>query len=277
MESSFSALVWGRPVIASQVGGLKDLRIIDLNLISIIKESMLPVEGYVSRVTETIAPGTQEPSFDDNTQTVTPYKSTYYDWVYYNPDPSNPALTGLMTVPTISDSGSLAYIDYKNGTVYYSGSKTNSISVTYDYYSVYVQDGFPDWGEDIKDWGDMRLPLISIDYSSRRNTPFQLGGGYMQDRSFIIDIVANSDSQRDDLVDAIEQSLRYDYINTINYSYGFPLNFDGSINGNFDRGPATRWKPIRFFDVSSKVVRNPIAEDKMRHRSIITLDIQTYD
>lgn len=275
-ESAFSNLVYGRPIVPSSVGGLKDLRLIDLNLISIIKEIMLPVEGYVTRFSETISPGAQDED-PETGLTVTPYKSTYYDWVYYNPDPSNPALTGLLTTPTLSTSGSLAYIDYKNGTVYYSGTQTANITATYDYYSVYVQDGFPDWGEDIKDWEDMRLPLISIDHSTRRNIPFQLGGGYSQDRSFLIDIIANSDPQRDDLTEAIENALRYDYDNTINYSYGFPTKFNGDKNLTFDRGPATRWKTIRFNDVSSKVIRSPFAEDKFRHRSLISLEITTWD
>lgn len=276
-ESNFSNLTFARPVNVAAIGGLKDLRLIDLNLISIIKEKMLPIEGYVTRVSETISPGAQEEDPDGNGLILTPYKSTYYDWVYYNPDPSNPALSGLLTVPTLSSSGSLAFVDYKNGTVYYSGVQSNSVTMTYDYYSVYVVDGYPDWGEDIKDWDQMRIPMISIDHSTRNNTPFQLGGGYQQNRSFIIDIVANNDPQRDDLAEAVENALRYDYDNTINYTYGFPLNFNGSINGNFDRGPASRWKTIRFDDVSSRVIRSPIEEDKLRHRTIIRLDIETYD
>ncbi len=62
---------------------------------------------------------------------------------------------------------------------------------------------------------------------------------------------------------------------TINYSYGFPLQFNGDVNPNFDRGPATRWKEIRFQGTNSHVVRNPMEEDKFRHRSICNLTVRT--
>ncbi len=237
---------------------------------------MLPVEGYVSRNTEVISPGAQEED-PETGLTVTPYKSTYYDWVYYNPDPSNPALSGLLTTPNLSTSGSLAYVDYPNGTVYYSGTQTSQVTMTYDYYSVYVQDGFPDFGEEIRDWSEMRLPLVSIDYSTRRNEPFQIGGGFSQDRNFIIDVIANNDPQRDDLSDAIENALRYNYANTIDYSYGFPLKFNGDKNLTFDRGPASRWQSMRFENVSSRVIRDMTSEDKMRHHSIISLIVKSWD
>ena len=274
-ESAFSAMTWGRPINPSSVGGISDLRNMDLNLYYIIKEQILPANGYVSRHEETeILPSVQ--TTDPITGlVVTPYQARYNDWVYYNPDPSNPALTGLLTTPTISTSGDIAFIDYHNGTVYFSGTKVEAIDITYDYYSVFVQDGFPDFGEDIKDWEDIRIPLVSIDFSSRDNTPFAIGGAYEEDRRFIIDILGNSDPQRDDLVDLIETSLRYDYPNTIDYRNGFPLGFNGDKNGSFDRGVANRWSHMRFYDTSSRVIRDYDAEDKFRHRAIIDLMIQT--
>ncbi len=273
-ESAFSNLVFGRPVIPSTIGGLSDLRLIDLNLIYIIKEKILPVNGYVSRVTETVSPGSQTTDPITGLQ-VTPYQSQFYDWVYYNPDPSNPALTGLLVVPTLSTSGSLAYIDYPNGTVYYSGTTQSPIVMTYDYYSVAVQDGYPDWGEDIKDGDETRIPLISVDFSSRTNKPFAIGGAFEEDRSFIIDILAASDSQRDDILDILETSLRYDYPYTLNYKFGFPIGFNGDRNLTFDRGPANYWKHIRFKNTSSRIIRVPMAADKYRHRAIITLTVET--
>lgn len=275
-ESAFSSLTWGRPTLPSQIGGLSDLRLIDLNLLHTIKEVILPIEGYVGRMTETISPGTQE--LDPETGlTVTPYKASFYDWVYHNPSPSNPALTGLLTVPTLSASGNLAYVDYQNGTVYYSGTQSADITATYDYYSIYVQDGFPDWGEDIKKWEDMRIPMVSIEYTNRSNDSFQLGGGYAQTRQFMIDILANSDPQRDDITDLIEDALRYDFVNTMNYANGFPLKFNGDRNLNFDRGVANRWRAIRFDNVESRVVHNMHGEDKFRHRSMVLLNIRSWD
>lgn len=273
-ESPFSALVWGRPVVPSTVGGISDLRNIDLNLIYIIKEQILPINGYVGKVTETLSPESQEVD-PINGNVVTPYRSTYYDWVYYNPDPSNPALTGLLTVPTLSSSGSLAYFDYPNGVVYYSGVQSSNITITYNYYSVYVQDGFPDWGEEIKDLQSLRLPMISVDHVSRQNFPFSIGGSYEENRSFMIEVMANSDPQRDDITDILETSLRYDYPNTIDYKNGFPIDFRGDRNLAFDRGPASKWNHIRFKDASSRVIRTPGAPDKLRHRSIITLNVET--
>ncbi len=274
MESSFSSLTFGRPVSPSSIGGLSDLRQIDLNLIYIIKEKMLPINGYVSSATETLSPSSQE--VDPITGlTVTPYKAKYYDFVYFNPDASNPALTGLLTRPIVTPSGSLAYVDYPNGVIYFSGIQSSNIVTTYNYYSVAVQDGFPDWGEEIKDMSEVRIPLVSVDFSSRSNTPFALGGAYEENRNFMIDILANSDAQRDDLVDMIETALRYDYPYAQDFRLGFPILFNGDLNPLFDRGPASRWRHIRFKNVSSRVVRNPLAHDKMRHRALVNLSIET--
>lgn len=273
-ESAFSALVWGRPVDPSTIGGVSDLRNISLNLFYVIKEEILPVHGYVSRYTETVLPSTQEP--DPITgDTVTPFYGTYNDWVYYNPDPSNPALTGLITAPILSTSGDYAYTNYPGGAVYFSGVKTEAITITYDYYTVYVQDGFPDWGDDPREWEDIRIPLVSIESASRQNTPFSIGGLYQEDRIFSIDVLANSDPQREDLSDLIETALRYDYPNTQNYQLGFPIDFRGDINTSFDRGPASRWRHIRFYDTESRTIRAMGAPDKFRHRSLITLQIET--
>lgn len=273
-ESVFSQLVFGRPIDISNIGGISASRNIDLNLFYTIKEKILPINGYVSRNTETVSPLTQ--SIDPVTDlVVTPYQSKYYDWVYYNPDPSNPSLTGLLTTPNLSTSGALAYIDYVNGTVYYSGVQTQDITMTYDYYSVYVQDGFPDWGEDVNTIKNLRVPCVTVDLSTRMPSPFALGGTFQDSRNFIIDILANNDPQRDDLTELIQTSLRYDYTNTIDYRQGFPIGFNGDKNLNFDRGPASRFNTIRFNDTSSRVIRDPGAPDKFRHHSLIMLTCKT--
>lgn len=275
-ESPYSALVWGRPVNPSTVGGLSDARQIDLNLYYIIKEKILPLEGYVGRFTETISAGSPETD-QDTGLTVTPYVAQERDWVYYNPDPSNPSLSGVWTVPTISVSGDIAWMDYLNGTVYYSGVKTNTIDIDYWAYSVKVFDGYPDWFEDPKRVSDIKIPMVTIDLNRRSNAPHQIGGGFSQTRHFLIDILAMSDVQRDDIAEAIEDALRYTQTETIDYTFGFPTLFNGDRNTSFDRGPGSRWKNIRFEDTDSKVIRNPFEIDKFRHRTAITLSVLTYD
>lgn len=273
-DSPFIASTFGRPIDPARVGGLSDLRQIDLNMYYIIKERILPLNGYVGRNTEIIQAGTQET--DPVTgNTVTPYRATTNDWVYFNPNSSDPALTGLLTAPVLSTSGSLAWTDYLQGIVYYSGVTVNPITVTYDYYTVYVQDGYPDYFDDIKNWGDIRVPLVTIEYIRRKNRPFEIGGRFQQDRAFMIDVIGNSDAQRDDIADVIEDSLRYTYANTVNYASGFPIDFNGDKNPSFNRGYV--WKDLRFQSVDSKVMRNPYERDKLRHRTMINLDITTYD
>lgn len=273
-ESAFSALTWGRPITANMVGGLSDLRNIDLNLIYTIKETILPINGYVNQITETLSPAGQETD-PDTGNIVTYYQTTYRDWVYYNPDPSNIALTGLLTEPILNSSGSLAWYDYPNGLVYFSGTLSSDLTITYDYYSVYVQDGFPDLGEDPYTIEALSVPLISVDFDRRDNTPFAIGGPYQEDRRFSINIVAASDAQRDDLANILGDSLRYDFNNGIDYRYGFPITFKGSINPLFDRGPGSRFKQFRFSDSFYKTIRLPDAPDKLRHQGVIMLDIQT--
>lgn len=270
-ESPFSSLVWGRPINTGSIGGLSDLRQIDLNLIYNIKEKVLPINGYVNRYTETITPGTVETDPITGLP-VTPYKSLYYDWVYYNPDPTNPALTGLLVTPTLSQSGNLAYVDYPNGTVYYSGVQSFDLTATYDYYAVYVQDGYPDFNYEITNLEDIRVPLVSVDFFKRINNGFSLGGAVEELRYFVINVTASSDSQRDDLMDILETSLRYDLTNTIDYSNGFPIDIRGEKDSSFNR--SNLWKRIRFIDKSSSISRNPKLPDKLRHQGSILLIVQ---
>lgn len=274
MGNAFTNYVFGIPIESGDIGGLSDLRQIDLNLIYAIKEIMLPLNGYVQRFSETVSPLGQEIDPVTGLQ-VTQYQGTFTDWVYYNPSPTHPSLTGLLTTPTLSSSGSLAYIDYPNGAVFYSGVQSQQITMTYDYYSVYVQDGYPDLGEDPYKLEELRVPLISIDFERRKNKPFAIGGAFEEDRVFLINIVAASDSQRDDLMEMIDSSLRYDYPITLNYKNGFPINFNGDKNNNFDRTSANRWRHIRFKDNYSRVLRVPTEQDKLRHHSVTFLTIET--
>jgi hypothetical protein len=272
-ESILSNLAWGRPTSVEDVAGMTINRLTSLNLVYIIKEKILPLNGYVSRFSETLSPTSQDVD-QDTGLTVTQYKASFTDFVYHNPDPSNPALTGLLTAPILNITTDLAWTDFPNGAVYYSGVKNNTINIEYDYYTVSVQDGFPDWGEDIVNLEDVRLPLVSVDMVSRNNNPFALGGTYEELRNFMVNITANSDPQRNDLMEIIETSLRYNYPNTINYNLGFPIIFNGDKNQYFDRGPGSRWKNIRFKEASSKILRNPLAPEKLRHQGNVFVQIQ---
>lgn len=274
MESAFSSLVWGRPYAYPTFARMSDLRLIDLNLIYTIKEKILPVNGYVSRITETISPA--GPIADPDTgQTVTPYTFAHRDLVYYNPDASNPSLSGLLTAPILSIASGLAKVDYVNGVAYYSGILPDQLTTTYDYYTVYVQDGFPEQYEDLYSLENMPAPMVSIDFIKRDNINLALGGRYKEDRIFVINILANSDPQRDDLADILETSLRYTLRDTIDYNLGFPILYDGTPNVAFDRGPASKWIALRLKTANSRVVRDPSLPEKLRHQAVLTLLIET--
>lgn len=273
-DNPFHALTYGRPIPTGSIGGLSDLRQISLNLIYTIKEIILPINGYVSRYSETIVPGGQIDDPVTGSQ-VTYYETRYKDLVYHNPDPTNPSLTGLLTTPTINTSGSLAYIDYPRGIIAYSGVVNTSITTTYDYYTVYVQEGYPELGEDPYDLDSLPVPLVSVDFERRRNAPLALGGIYQEDRVFLINVLANSDAQRGDIMDILENSLKFTYPLTIDYRNGFPIHFNGDKNLTFDRSDSNRWLPIRFSDSYSRVLRVPSEEDKLRHQGVIFLTIET--
>ena len=268
MESAYSDLVWGRPANPNVIGGISDLKNLTYNILYLLKEQILPENGYTSRSTETIVPQgiTTDP---DTGLIVTPYKTSYNDLVYYNPFPASPSLTGLITYPILSQSGNLAWIDYTNGYLYYSGIQTNSITTTYDYYSVLVQHGFPELGEEGTSLENLRVPLISIDFLERKDRHFQIGGHYIERREFVINVTAANDSQKEDLIDIIDNSLTYPYNDTIDYKYGFPVDFKGRPNSLFDRGPGSRWYKIQFLSQESKseVIRDPRLPDKLRHQA----------
>lgn len=273
-ESVFNAFNFGRPIPTGSIGGLSDLRLIDLNLFYVIKEIILPINGYTNTITETIGPSPN--TVDQETGLpLTPYISKFYDWCYYNPDITNPSLTGLLTVPTLSQSGSLAYIDYPNGTVYYSGIQNNNITATYSYYSVFVQQGYPDFFDTIGNGlTQVRFPAISIDFLKRKNIPNALGGTFQKLRTFIINIAGTSDPQRDNLLDIVSDSLKYDYSKTIDYSQGFPINYNGSINYSFNRN--ANWERIRFLNVTSQTLKEArnFEQERYRHQANVYVTIR---
>ncbi len=274
MPSNFYNLINGLPINLSGIGGISDLELIDYNLYYLIKEVILPLNGYTANITETLSPGVQEVN-QDTGLLVTPYQSSFPDWCYYNPDITNPALTGLITTPILSVSGNLEHIDYLNGTIYYSGTRNNTVDVTYSFYNVWVQDGYPEQYEEQYLTKTLRSPAVSIDFTKRKDYAQQVGGGYEQERIFNINILATSDPQRDDLMDILENSLRYPYFNTIDYRNGFPMDFNGDKGPLFNRN--SRWKEIYFQSSSSDIIRIPKAPDKLRHQGEISLNVCTND
>lgn len=268
MPSNFFNLNNNLPFETGRIGGLSDAENIDLNIHYLIKEIIFPLNGYVSTVTETINPGNQ--IVDQETGLLlTQYQSSFVDWCYYNPLPSHPSLTGLITSPILNPSGSLSHIDYQNGIVYYSGVLNNTITANYSFYNVFVQDGEPEQYDIQYLLDTLRLPAISIDSRDREDYPRQIGGDYARQRTFVINILANSDAQKYDILDILENSLRYTYSNTIDYRIGLPTLFNGNKDPAFNR--SNKWLPFYFKTESARPIRNPKLQEKLRHQAEITL------
>jgi len=236
-------------------------RYMDRSLLLYLKETALVNNRYYSIInTEALT------AVSGST---TEYESESSEWIYYNPDSTT--LTNLNVAPTITG-GDVDYIDYHQGRVNFTSAPT-SPTASYSAQIVEAIDGFPEYDK----YNEQSLPIISLDYIRKERDGLMLGGGFWIRRTYVLDIFAPTDGLRDDLMDRLEEQLKYN-IKIYNYGSGFPLDYDqnggnfGNINSGFNRDLVLY--SAKVIDLNEEVVRVPSGGFMDRHRGKLTFTLQ---
>lgn len=197
------------------------------------------------------------------------WQSLNVKWVYHNPNPAK--LTNLNVTPTLVHDGTLDYIDYTQGRVFFTVAPT-SVTASYSAETVNMVDGFPS----PKKFEALNLPLISV--SRMPDEPREglaIGGGHVLVYNFAVQIFEQNEASRDDLMDRVEEGLAVK-IPVWNYnSMGFALRTDakrGSLNASFDRN--NKVAAARITDVSTRPINAPTEMIKLRNRGEISIGLE---
>lgn len=238
-------------------------QVIDHSLTLYLREEAFPTRQWVINVSsEELQPYANT---IDNQVEVGKFQAAFDNWIYYSS-----GVSGVTVPAVISPSTNIEYIDYENGIVSYTGVLPTSVTATYSYGVVNVIDGFPDW----EVLADTRLPVVAVQFETLTRAPFALGGGHFMDRVFNIDIFANSDSERDQVTQVIQDALKYQFpILTLETEAQQPLDFNGSRNVNYVRDTQVQ-RYARVTDLDVRNIRVPDQIQKFSHRALVTVRVQ---
>ena len=197
------------------------------------------------------------------------FAAQYKNWTYYSS-----GVSGVTVPATLSTSTGLEYINYVDGFVSFSGTiPATPPTCTYSYNVVSVIDGFPE----LENFDQYQLPLIAVDFNQMSRKPMGIGGGFLVTRSYDLEIFANSDSERDQMIQVLHDSLQYNFA-ILNFEVtGYPLLFNGSINSAYLKSPASTSgvrATARVLTWNSRVIRIPNAEERFKHRAIVTVGVE---
>lgn len=240
---------------------------IDQSLILYLREDVFPTRGWTVNVTTELA----QPYYNLETSQYEngKFQTQYKNWVYYAT-----GVSGVTVPAVVSPSTGFEYFDYVNGVVSFSGTLPSTPpTVTYSYNVVSVIDGFPD----VDNPQEFQLPLVAVDLMNMSRRPSSLGGGWFVTRTFNLDVFANSDSEADQLVQAMQDGLAYRFP-ILNFEVtDYPLNENGDRKSTYTKStPTTSGVRVeaRITDLNVKTVRIPMATEKFKHRRLVTLETE---
>jgi len=235
--------------------GLKNIK---LSIFHYIKNIALPQMGYTYDVTE------------DTLEEVT-VGSNVYSFGYSNIaycDPSgriDPSGVNIYDVDRLLDHGEYS-VNYIENTVTLNAEPSGSVTADYKAHAITVMDAFPT-GE-VFETAD--LPIVSVEIDESTDSPFAIGTNEnFWDILIFFDIFAINDGQRMDLRDCIQKSLKGS-IPIIDFSSQVPLNYDGTINENFNLDNQTMvYRRFRARTVGRNTESPTAAPEKERWRAIV--------
>ena len=142
-------------------------------------------------------------------------------------------------------------------------------SVSYYWNYISVIDGWPGTTPP-------SLPIVAVDMTGGGRTGYQLGGGYLSNRSVSLHIFATGNGERDDITETLFDSLYNCSIPLRDYRQGDYLDYDGLYDDSFT-GSIIDNKRLFFENVSYRVLNLPLDwADLNQFRSIITFDMVSY-
>lgn len=244
-------------------------QLIDQSLVLYLREVAFPTRGWTFNVTNELLQPYTNP--ETNQMEYGHFSAQYKNWTYYSS-----GVSGVTVPATFSPSTGVEYINYVDGFVSYSGTVPTANQpplATYSVNSVSVIDGYPEFDN----FESYQLPIVAVDFEGLTREPLQIGGGYFMHRQYALEIFARDDSERDQMVQVLTDSLKYNFP-VLNFEVtGYPLLFNGDRNTSYTRSTASQSGVINFARVTEltvKTIRVPDAIERMRHRSQVMINVR---
>ena len=239
------------------------------SLVLYLREDAFPSRGWTANVTSELLQPYQ--NIETGQFELGKFQAQYQNWVYYSIGVSG------VTVPaqiTASPTQTQSYINYPRGMVAFTQQPyPTTVTATYSYYIVNVIDGFPD----LDNIESLQLPAVSVDLGPIRRNPLQIGGGFFVNRTFDLDVFARNDSERDQIVEVLDNALSYNF-QILDFELAdYPLNFNGDRKSTYSKSIGSTSGVVATAYVkefSVQPIRIADAIKKMQHRALVTIDVQ---
>lgn len=248
--------------------GFSQLRLEDINLFNYIKYEVLGFSFIERLENQPLVYNTQLGMYLPSYSGLEPSPvSNGRGWVLFD-EISGSVDVSQEQVSRVSVVGASSYdVNYLLGGI----KNPNTIPTSVSYYWNYVSviDGWPGTTPP-------PLPIVSVDMTGGGRTGYQLGGGYLSNRTVSLHIFATGNGERDDLTETLFSSLYNRSIPMKDYRQGDYLDYDGFYDANFT-GTILNSKRLFFENVSYRVINLPLDwADLNQYRSIITFDMISY-
>lgn len=161
-------------------------------------------------------------------------------------------------------------VNYVTGQVALVNAPSGAVTADYDHWTVSVIDGFPD--NETLEQAD--LPIISLDVDVNSPSDYAIG----QMASFwslavYVDIFATTDPMRLQLMDRVQRGLKK-WLPLLDFESQMPLNYDGTINTNFDwDGQFINWMKNKSLPQGRPVNVDSLSE-KEKYRASVSMLIK---
>jgi hypothetical protein len=180
-------------------------------------------------------------------------------------------------------------IDYIDGRIITTRKLTNP-TITYDWYLISLVD----------EWATIEAskpPVVVIDMHGVDKAGYQLGGGKKSTRKVDFHIFAGGTAERNDIAEAIYDSLYLRSCLLQDFPNGSPLDYDGTFYGRrsktnkltylYNRTPVSNTSRLYFENVTARHVNLPLLMSRGRdevllsdlnaYRSKVSCDLVLYD
>jgi len=234
------------------------LRDYKLSLYYGLQAIVLPYYGYIETVTE-------ETLTNDSGLV---YSTSHSNIAYL--DASGRPTTNYLSVydDDVELDPSTYTVNYVGSTITLDASPSGVVTADYKFWPVNVIDAFPD----AETFEATDLPLISVDFTDQTASQFAIGNTQQfWSTQYFIDIFANDDGTRLDLMDGIQQYLAKYRIPLIDFSDEMPLSYSGSINTsyNFDDQFSKWLVPHPNVKPKGSLLNTGSTSDKEKYRALV--------
>jgi len=174
-------------------------------------------------------------------------------------------------ITVYDDSRSLApsgeyTVNYVDSSISLINDPSGVVTASYTYDLITVLDSFPD----NETFSNSNLPILAVEFGRQKSAPFSVGtNASWWDITYTIDLFAQNDPMRTNIVGQLTNFLSKEPFKLIDFSDGPIINFDGSLNSDFNATDNTV-RLLRLQRPSATFISFDKISDKEKYRALIT-------